>query len=137
MTTATGIPGVLAATKPWVRLMSVLGFISAGFMILAGLGMMLAGMATSDLGSGQALAIGLLYPVFGLLYIVPSAYLFRYASRIGDYLRGGQEIQLELALDSQRSFWKFVGILTVIGMVVAVLGMAAAILIPAMLMLRG
>jgi hypothetical protein len=136
MTTATGIPGVLAGTQPWVRLMSILGFISAGLMILSGVGMLIFGMA--QLGGGaEAFAIGIIYPLFGILYMVPSLYLFRYATRIAEYLRGNQEIQLELALDSQRSFWKFVGILSVIGIAIAILGIVAAILIPTLLLVRG
>lgn len=136
MTTATGISRVLSGTQPWVRLISILGFISAGLMIVSGVFIALFGMAA--MGSGvEALALGIMYPLFGILYIVPSLYLFRYASRINDYVRGGQEIQLELALDSQRAFWKFVGVLTVIGIVIGILGIVAAILVPTLIMMRG
>lgn len=72
----------------------------------------------------------------GLFYLVPSLYLFRFATRIGEYLQSGQEAQLELALDSQRSFWRFVGILSLIAIVVTALGIFAAIAIPALLHLR-
>ena len=106
MTTASGIPAILAGTKPWVRLVSILGFISAGLMILLGIGV--AGLGLFQRGAPEFVAIGMIYPITGLLYLVPSFYLFRYASRIEDYVRGGQDMQLELALDSQRAFWKFV-----------------------------
>lgn len=131
MATAGGIAAVLAATQPWVRLVSILGFLSAALMIVSGVVAGIAGVAlTGD--SGMA-ALGLIYPLMGILYIIPSVYLFKYASRIADYVRGGQEIQLEMALDSQRSFWKFVGVLAVVSIVLMILGIAAAILIPAFL----
>lgn len=127
---APGIQAALAGTKPWVRLMSVLGFVSAALMILIGVGAgVLGAMALGD--GAQAAAFAIIYPIMGLLYLVPSFYLYRYATRIGDYVSGGQEVQLEL--DSQRAFWKFVGVLSVIGIVFACLGVAAAILIPVFL----
>jgi hypothetical protein len=63
---------------------------------------------------------------------VPAWYLFSYAGALGSFLQGGAVAELEAALDHQKSFWKFVGILTLISMVLAVLGIVAAILIPAL-----
>ena len=128
-----GIQSALAGTKPWVRLVSILGFISAGFMILGGLA---AGALGVRMGRPEAAALIFVYPLMGLLYLVPSLYLFRFATRIGEYLQGGQEAQLELALDSQRSFWRFVGILSLVSIVLMALVIAAAIAIPALLQLR-
>jgi hypothetical protein len=93
VTANSGIQSVLAGTKPWVRLVSIIGFISAAFMILGGIA---AGVVGARLGGPGTAAIIFMYPVMGLLYLVPSLYLFRYATRIGEYMRGGQEGQLEL-----------------------------------------
>lgn len=128
MAVASGIAGVLAATQPWVRLMSILGFLSAALMILSGVVVGIAGVAMTG-ESGMA-ALGLIYPVMGILYVIPSVYLFRYANRIGEYVRGGQEIQLEMALDSQRAFWKFVGVFTIVMFAIGILGMLAAVALP-------
>jgi hypothetical protein len=136
MAAAAGVQAILQGTKPWVRLVSILGFISAGFMILIGVALLALGAAGGFVGElgPQFGAIAVVYPIFGLLYLVPSVYLFQYASRIGQFISGGgQEVQLELALDSQRAFWKFVGILCIIGIVLMVLGMLAAIAIPFMM----
>ena len=132
--TTPGIHSALAGTKPWVRLVSIIGFISAGFMILGGVA---GGVAGALMGRPEAAVLIFIYPLMGLLYLVPSFYLFRFATRIGEYMQSGQEAQLELALDSQRSFWRFVGILSLIGIVLMVLGIAAAITIPALLQMRG
>lgn len=128
-----GIQSALAGTKPWVRLVSIIGFVSAGFMILGGLA---AGVVGVRLGGPEAVALIFVYPLMGLLNLVPSLYLFRFATRIGEYVQGGQDAQLELALDSQRSFWRFVGILSLVGIVLMALGIVAAIAIPALLQLR-
>ncbi len=136
MVAVPGVQSALAGTKPWVRLCSILLFVSAALMIVVG---GLAGiMGSMALGGGaETMALAIVYPLMGLLYLIPGLYLFRYAKRIGDYLTGGQEVQLELALDAQRSFWKFVGILSVIAIVVFLLGIVAAIAIPTMLRMSG
>jgi hypothetical protein len=72
-----------------------------------------------------------------VFYIVPGVYLVRYATRIREFVTQGQRaVQLESALDTQRAFWKFIGVLTVIGLVVMVVGIVAAIAIPSFLAAR-
>ena len=136
MMVTSGIHAALAGTKPWVRLCSVLLFVTAALVILVGLiGGALAG---STFGEGPEMAaVGVFYAFMGLLYFFPALYLYRYASRIGDYLAGGEEAQLEHALDAQRSFWKFVGIVTLAGLVLIALTIVAAVAIPTMMGLPG
>jgi hypothetical protein len=120
----------LAATRPWVRLVSVLLFIGAGLGLVAALVSMLAvGHAP---GGPPAVLVGAIQVLACLLYLVPAWYLSRYSGALGSFLEGGAVSELEAALDHQKSFWKFVGILTLISIVLAVLGIAAAILIPAL-----
>ena len=52
--------------------------------------------------------------MLGLLYIFPSLFLFRYASGIASMLKEDAVRGMESALAAQKSFWRFVGILTVI-----------------------
>ena len=40
--------------------------------------------------------------------------MYRYADRIRDFLVQGQQHQLDAALEAQKSFWKFVGIFTLV-----------------------
>ena len=105
-------------TKPWVRFFSILGFISSGFMILAGIFMIFVAMATQQ---AQFIVIAVLYPLIGILYVFPALYLFRYASNIGEFLRSRRQEHLEEALGSQKSFWKFIGIMSVIMLILYVL----------------
>ena len=112
------------------RLVSVLLFIGAGLGLLAALVSMLAvGHAP---GGPPAVLVGAIQVLACLLYLMPAWYLSRYAGALGSFLQGGAIAELEAALDHQKSFWKFVGILTLITIVLAVLGIAAAILVAAL-----
>jgi hypothetical protein len=111
----------LAGTKPWVRLCSILGFIGAGMMILAGLAVMATGVF-GGMGSRQSAAMtglplvaaGIFYLLMALLYLFPSLKLWQYGSSIVRLMSSGSNADLEAALDQQRGFWKFVGIMMVI-----------------------
>lgn len=106
----------LRATKPWVRLISIIMFIFAGLIVLAGLGMMFFS-ASSMQGFGFGPIVGIIYIIMSVLYIVPGYFLHQYASSIQDFLQNGGDSAMENALGSQKSFWRFAGIsaLVVIG----------------------
>ena len=129
----------LKATKGWARLCSIVGFIGCGFMVLAGLGMMLGGAAfqtaatgSPAMGAGFGVGVGFFYLVFSLLYFFPSLYLFKYSSKIGNALVSQNVSDIAEALEQQKSFWKFAGILVLIMLVFFVIGIFSAIMIPLM-----
>lgn len=109
----------LVRTRKWVRLCSVMGFIGSAFMILAGIIMMAtggmlgasSGLRGSAYSTGLGIGMGLFYLVFAVLYIYPSLRLWQYASSITRLEQSRDSYSLETALDRQRSFWKFVGIM--------------------------
>lgn len=104
----------LRATKPWVRFMSIMSFIGAGLMVLLGLFMILMPIAPGMKGFGVGPIVGLIYIAMAAIYIAPAVFLHRFASAIGDLMVGGGDVALEAALGSQKSFWRFVGILTLV-----------------------
>jgi len=123
----------LRQTKPWARLLSIIGFIFIGFMVIGGTISMVA-VFKVDPDKAPALPMVLIGSIFnllfGLLYFFPSFYLFKFASSIGRLLNGGGANEMEQALSNQKSFWKFVGILTIFAFVMGLIGVAAAIIIP-------
>jgi len=126
----------LRETKPWTRFMSVLGFIGVGIMTLVGLVFILGMSFLPQQAGGPPMAImGIIYILGSVLYFVPSLYLFKYASAIGR-LRDGSQEALEDALLYQKSFWKFIGILTLVMLVIVLLGIIAAIALPIFLAVR-
>lgn len=114
-----GVLAQLAGTKGWVRFMSVLMFVGAGFMLLVGLIMLMAGGSIAASAKAGALPAGvmtgfaILYAVLSLIYIYPALKLWKYASYIGVLLISGSMMDLESALNQQRSFWKFLGIMVI------------------------
>ena len=115
---------LLSRTRPWVMLVSIVMFIASALMVLGGV----AGLAFSSLGPGAMPMMGVLvvYVIMGLLYIIPAIYLFRYARRISDLKLSQHFTDLEAALQAQKSFWKFVGILTMIAMGIYAIAIAGA-----------
>jgi hypothetical protein len=105
-----------------VRFLSILGFVGAAFMFFAGLAMLLGGGAMlfggqGDLaGGGMMAGLAALYMVLALVYILPSLYLFRYASAITRLTGGGGGDALVDALGHQRRFWRLAGILALVMM---------------------
>ena len=128
----------LRATKPWTRLLSILGFIFTGLTVLAGLGIILGRDFLPVSPKAPPLVfLGIFYILTSALYLVPSIWLSRYSSAIASFLKGGDSVQLGNAIAYQKSFWKFVGILVLVSLVFMIVGIIAAILIPTFLAFRG
>ena len=128
----------LRQTKPWVKFISILGFISIGFVVIAGAVNMFAfSKVSSGITPIPIAFMGVFNMLFGVLYFFPSLFLYRFSSSIGRLLEGGGPGEMEEALSNQKSFWKFVGILTLIMFGFALIGLAAAIIIPQFAMMTG
>lgn len=111
----------LAGTKPWVRFISVMLWIGVGLMILVSIGMgavMAMGFAsqakTGPFGGAEMIALVVLYGVMAFLYIYPAMKLWAFANRIGSLNSTRSVADLDAALNEQRRFWKFFGVLIII-----------------------
>ncbi|MGD0168395.1 MAG: DUF5362 family protein [Smithella sp.] len=120
-------------TKMWTKFLSIMGFIVSGFIVLIGTFVFLAGILFPQVQGAKIPPVaGLIYMLFSIFYIIPSVYLFKYSSALDRFLCDKMESELESALSYQKSFWKFTGIVCVIGIIFAVVGIVAAIAIPLM-----
>jgi len=70
-----------------------------------------------------------LYVVLACAYIVPGLYLWRYATAIRRLNTNCSTAGLEDALEQQKSFWRFAGILTLVSIVVALIILGVALVI--------
>jgi hypothetical protein len=136
----------LNQTRPWVRFISVMTFIAAGIMAIAGIVMIAIGIGKGFpgipssgvrgplLGAMGNVAGGFFYIVLAFAYIAPGIFLSRCAGAISllDSTRSPQA--LEDAMRNQRSFWRYVGILMIIGLILGVI-LAAFATIAALLLL--
>ncbi|MBN1798125.1 MAG: hypothetical protein JW822_06095 [Spirochaetales bacterium] len=129
----------LKNTRPWVLFLAIVFIVGCAFMVLAGLGMLAGGAmvgannpAYRELQSrGMPIFIisGLLYIIFAGVYIPIIVFLFRYANSIKGLLTTGLTASIEEALGHQKSFWKYVGILTIVGLAFLVLAIVVGIII--------
>jgi hypothetical protein len=118
----------LRQTKPWARLLAMLGFIGIGLMVLASLAM-LAFESSMKIGLPRGFGVGmmLVYLFMAGLQLPAALFLNRYASRIGDLLSSQSPSDLQEALVAQKSFWRYIGILTLIVVCIYVLVIAFAV----------
>ncbi len=101
---------------PWVRFLSVMGFISVGFMILGaaimlGISLFAKNVGRNTMPGGMMTAMSILYVIIAILYIFPSLYLWHTASAVVRMKKGDIVGGMETVLAKQKSFWKFVGIM--------------------------
>jgi len=131
------INNALRATRPWTRLLSILGFIFVAVSILSGLALIFGRRFLPAAAETPPLLLtGTINIAASIFYLIPSIWLFKYSSAISRFLGGGGAIELGNALTYQKSFWKFVGIITLIVIIIAIVGVLAAIFIPTLIMFR-
>lgn len=120
----------LRQTRPWVLFLAILGFVGCGVFFLVGIAVMsmsaLPGIPQQDFPTG---ALGLIYWILIPFYLVPSLKLMNYARSIQKLMSGGGAPALQEALVQQKSFWKLVGIFTLVMMVLYALAIFGAIVV--------
>ncbi|MFC4699702.1 hypothetical protein ACFO4O_05985 [Glaciecola siphonariae] len=129
----------LSNTKFWVKLCAILGFIGSGFMLLFGLLILIGmgGMASffgqenNGLAGGFGIFVGIMYIVLAAIFFLPPLFLFRYGKSISKAESSKNYVDIVDALTHQKSFWKFIGIIVVIYLVIFILSIALAIILPA------
>ena len=111
----------MAAT--WSTFLSILGFIMAGFMVLAAIIMTMAMGAIGDTGMMPfpAWILPVFYIGLTVLMVIIYLNLYRFATRTKSALSSGNSAQLEIAMMSLGKFFKIVGIITIIFLVLYLL----------------
>ena len=97
-----GIIKILSRTLPWVRLLSVIGFISVGCFALLG-AISWVGISTERVEQVPLQAL-VAYPILMVLAFVPAFYLHKCARRMRTFVAQGHMVQLEAVLEAQRAF---------------------------------
>ena len=122
--------GSMRSTKRWTRFLAIVGFVSVGFMVLFGLFMIFAGhLFPHKEGPYYSVIMGVYCFIASILYLIPAIYIFKYSSAIGRFLNNKKAFEMESALSYQKSFWKFAGILCLIMITLAIIGIIAAVVI--------
>jgi len=100
---------LLAQTRPWVRLISILIFVGMGLALLGGV---VVSSMSSRAGMPGGMSAAMFIPMFivAVFYVPPALFLWQYANRIRRLEEGGGMPMLEEAISRQKSFWKYIGI---------------------------
>jgi hypothetical protein len=130
----------LRGASPWLRFIGVLTYIGSGFMVAAGLVMMVvmpgfSGISLSSFTDGWMRGLegvaGLIYIIGGVIIFFPARFTYNFGAKIRTYLQNNTEQELELAFKNNKSLWKFYGILSIVYLafipVALVIGIIAAI----------
>jgi hypothetical protein len=103
--------------RKWAKFFAILGFIGIGFMIVAGVffGSFMTAINPNLYGSqvGSS-AVGIIYIVMGVIMIIPILYLNKFANNMKIALENMDNQQLELAFENFKSYYKFLGIFTIV-----------------------
>lgn len=125
------VVSLLRSTKPWVRFLSVLGFLGLALLVMGCIAILALPMGMGAMGSlpmGPRIAAALAYLLMGFLQLPAVLYLNRYAGRIARLVASGDPMDLEDALRAQKSFWKYVGIFTLVMMILYALAIAGVLI---------
>ncbi|HYE53338.1 MAG TPA: DUF5362 family protein [Chitinophagaceae bacterium] len=106
----------LHETARWAKFLAIVGFIACAFIVLAGI---FAGSIMSSMGDGFGMAglgvgAAIMYILIALLWFFPCLFLYRFAVRTQVALRNNEQQNLTAGLANLKSYFKFVGILTII-----------------------
>jgi len=117
------------ATKPWLRFLAIMGFLSSGLMLLLGFVMIgLSAIASefAEMSILQGLMIGSFYILGAFVYLLPTIKLWKYGTSINNLALSNKPEDLFQFIEAQRSFWKTIGVISLIwiGMVFLFMGMA-------------
>ena len=117
----------LQQTRPWVTFLAILGFIGCGLMALMSVVLLAAGSLLKQGKQDFPAWIGLVYLPLALIYVPPSVFLLRYGRTLSAFLATGSLDSLTDAMRHQKSFWRFLGILTIIILMTYVLALVGVI----------
>lgn len=103
----------------WAMFFSILGFVFVGLMLLFGL---LFGSIISLLPNADTLPdgfgfFGIIYVILAVIYLIPIYFLYQFSAKMKDALRNNDTMFLTESFKNLKSHFKFVGIMTLIGLV--------------------
>ena len=111
----------LKETAKWGTFLAIIGFISIGIMLLAGIGVALF-MSSASLPGMEAIggmgALAVMYIVIAAIYIYPTLKLYQFATKCKKSIVQSSTDLMTEALANLKSCFKFIGILMLITLVI-------------------
>jgi hypothetical protein len=116
----------LKDTGPWMSFLGIVGFVSCGIILISGLVMLALGANTPYLPN--SLLMGFLYIVLAVICFFPARFMFLAGSKLRALKTDGDADLLEEALRNNKAYWKLSGIITIVGLGLAVLALIVLII---------
>ena len=115
--------GFLMETARWGKLMAITGFVGLGLLVLLGLfyGAFMRALGSEELDSLPAAmtwAVGSVYILLALLFFFPVQYLYRFSTKTPLAILSKSSGELTIALSNLKSLFKFMGIYTIVILVI-------------------
>ncbi len=108
---------LLNETRKWTRFLGIVGYVGCALLVLFGLAFMAfmdeMGSAFGERGLPTIL-LGIIYFVMAAVYYFPSDYLYKSSQYFKAALHQSDEQALINALEKQKSFYRYFGILVAI-----------------------
>lgn len=131
----------LAEAARWARFLSIVGFIMIGLIVVMALffssviaatmgGGMYGGdpYGTSGMATGLGAAVAIIYIIIALVWFFPCLFLFRFSNKMKVALATNEQDSLNLSFQNLKAMLRFMGILTIIGLVFWVLGFLSVVI---------
>ncbi len=133
----------LADAAKWAKFLAVFGFIICGLIVIIGIffGSFFSMLTSqygsnpynelpvnSGLGSVMGTAMAFVYILMALIYFFPCLYLFRFATKMKNAIASNDQTVLNASFQNLKAAFRFVGILTIIGMAFWVLAIIVGLL---------
>jgi hypothetical protein len=130
----------LAEAAKWAKFLSIMGFIGCGLIVLMGVFFgsffsMFSGELNrnspygdfpASRGFGAVAAI--MYVLIALIYFFPCLFLFRFATKMKTALASNDQETLNTSFQNLKATFRFIGILTLIGLCFWVLALIVGLL---------
>lgn len=120
----------LSETAKWARFLAIAGIISLVLMVVIIIGflvVMSSGDADNPFANGMAFpgfgaAMAIYYVIIAAIWFIPLLYLLRFSGAMRAALNGNDQQALNSSFLNLKACFKFVGIVTIIFLVLAILG---------------
>ncbi len=105
----------LKETSKWAKFLAILGFIGIGLIVLAAMFLLIVGneVPTSLVGASPAI-LAFIYFVIAGIYFVPIKYLYDFSTQISHAVTTTSQQSFSDAINSLKSHYKFIGIMTIV-----------------------
>ena len=122
----------LLTTAKWSKFYAVLSFIGVAICVLMGILLLVSGhfmaQLQPDLNAAMLAPLGLVYIILGVILVMPALYLLQFSQKAEQAIADTNTEMMEQALNRMKSYWKFMGIFTIVMLAVSLLMVPVAVI---------